>query len=301
MQVHVAPRAVDQVSLPIADIPAEKANEQSRAMPKVDRPAKARVRARTLNRDAGPRPSAMDSAFDRPEYGVSSAFVYCLWMIWAGFFKFSDEALTNLYESEIYDKISRELSWILRHSGWTHADQSLTVFELMAGARFRKMLSQWAYTCKSKEDPVFPVVQQAQLQSWCEHSVERVNMLLPLAITIMYNQKGRYQVGILSTSEYQKGERFIGKPEAWIHPAGMTAEDRKELSQLYKQFKAAHVFAQAVSSHSGDAAAPIAGLRIPHCQLSDTPDTLVHMTEYRRIRSIQHIWSPSWRRQYCRQ
>ena len=186
MQVHVAPQAVEQVSLPIADIPAEKATEQSRAMPKVDRPAKARVRARTLNRDAGPRPSAMDSAFDRPEYGVSSAFVYCLWMIWAGFFKFSDEALTNLYESEIYDKISRELSWILRHSGWTHADQSLTVFELMAGARFRKMLSQWAYTCKSKEDPVFPVVQQAQLQSWCEHSVERVNMLLPLAITIMY-------------------------------------------------------------------------------------------------------------------
>ena len=136
----------------------------------------------------------------------------------------------------------------------------------MAGARFRKMLSQWAYTCKSKEDPVFPVVQQAQLQSWCETSVERVNMLLPLAITIMYNQKGRYQVGILSTSEYQKGERFIGKPEAWIHPAGMTAEDRKELSQLYKQFKAAHVFVQAVCSHSGDAAALIAGLKIPHCQ-----------------------------------
>ena len=227
---------------------------------------KGKGKGKDTNRDAGPRPSAMDSAFDRPEYGVSSAFVYFLWMIWAGFFKFSDEALTNLYESEIYDKISRELSWILRHSGWTHADQSLTVFELMAGARFRKMLSQWAYTCKSKEDPVFPVVQQAQLQSWCETSVERVNMLLPLAITIMYNQKGRYQVGILSTSEYQKGERFIGKPEAWIHPAGMTAEDRKELSQLYEQFKAAHVFAQAVSSHSGDAAAPIAGLRIPHCQ-----------------------------------
>ena len=104
----------------------------------------------------------------------------------------------------------------------------------------------------------------------------------------MYNQKGRYQVGILSTSEHQQGARFINKPEAWIHPAGMTAEDRKELSQLYKQFKAAHVFVQAVSGHSGDAAAPTAGLKIPHCQLSDMPDTLVHMTEYRHIRSIQH-------------
>ena len=232
------------------------------------------------SRDAGPRPSAMDSAFDRPEYGVSSAFVYCLWMIWSGFFKFSDEALTRIYESEIYDKISRELSWILRHSGWTHADLSLTVFELMAGARFRKLLSQWAFTCKSMEDPVFPVAQKAQLQPWCEASVDRINLLLPLAITIMYNQKGRYQVGILSTSDHQKGERFVSSPSDWIHPAGRTAEDRKELAQLYKQYRAAHVFAQAVSSHSGDAAAPIAGLRIPKCQLSDMPDTLVHMTEY---------------------
>ena len=46
-QVHVAPRAVDQVSLPSADIPAEQANEQSRATPKADIPAKARARART--------------------------------------------------------------------------------------------------------------------------------------------------------------------------------------------------------------------------------------------------------------
>ena len=95
-------------------------------------------------------------------------------MIWSGFFKFSDEALTRIYESEIYDKISRELGWILRHSGWTHADQSLTVFELMAGARFRKMLSQWAFNCKATEDPVFPVVQKAQLQPWCEASGDRI-------------------------------------------------------------------------------------------------------------------------------
>ena len=67
----------------------------------------------------------------------------------------------------------------------------------------------------------------------------------------------------------------------------MTAEDRKEPSQLYKQFRAAHVFAQAVSSHSGGAEAPISGLKIPKCQLSDMPDTLVHMTEYRHVRSIQ--------------
>ena len=73
-------------------------------------------KSKDTSRNAGPRPSAMDSAFERPEYGVSSAFVYCLWMIWSGFFKFSEEALTRIYESEIYDKISRELSWILRHS-----------------------------------------------------------------------------------------------------------------------------------------------------------------------------------------
>ena len=139
----------------------------------------------------------------------------------------------------------------------------------------------------TSRSPVFPVVRQAQLQPWCEASVDRINLLLLLAITIMYNQKGRYQVGILSTSDHQKGERFVSSPEAWIHPAGMTAENRKELSQPYKQFKAAHVFAQAVSSHSGGAAAPIAGLKIPKCQLSDMPDTLVHMTEYRHIRSIQ--------------
>ena len=157
-------------------------------------------KSKDTSRDAGPRPSAMDSAFDRPEYGVSAAFV---------FFKFSDEALTRISESEIYDKISREISWNLRHSGWTHADQSLTVFELMAGARFRKLLSVWAHTCHAKEDLAFPAVQKAQLQPWCEASVDRINLLLPLAITIMYNQKGRYQVCTLSTSDHQKGERFI--------------------------------------------------------------------------------------------
>ena len=46
--VHVAPRAVDQASLPIADIPAEKASDQSRATPRADIPAKARAKARTL-------------------------------------------------------------------------------------------------------------------------------------------------------------------------------------------------------------------------------------------------------------
>ena len=105
-------------------------------------------------RDAGPRPSGMDSAYDRPDFGVSSCFVYC-WMIWSGFFKISNEALNRIFESELYDKISCELSFILRHSGWTHADKSLTVFELMAGARIRKMLSLWAHTCVAKEEPVF--------------------------------------------------------------------------------------------------------------------------------------------------
>ena len=66
----------------------------------------------------------------------------------------------------------------------------------------------------------------------------------------------------------------------------MTAEDRKELADLYKQFKAAHVFVQAVSSHSGEADIPAAALKIQRCQLSDMPDTLVHMTEYRHLRSI---------------
>ena len=244
-------------------------------------------KSKDYSRDAGPRPSAMDSAFERPEYGVSSAFVYCLWMIWSGFFKFSEEALNRIYESELYDKISRELSWILRHSGWTHADQSLSIFELMAGARFRKLLSVWAHTCHAKEDSAFPAVQKAQIQPWCEASAERINLLLPLAITIMYNQKGRYQVGILSTSDHQMGEKFVSNPSQWIHPAGMTAEDRKELAQLYKQYRAAHVFAQAVSSHSGGAATPLTGLKIPKCQLSDMPDTLVHMTEYRHVRSIK--------------
>ena len=35
-------------------------------------------------------------------------------------------------------------------------------------------------------------------------------MLLPLAFAIMFNQKGRYQIGILSTSDYNKGEKLVG-------------------------------------------------------------------------------------------
>ena len=43
---------------------------------------------------------------------------------------------------------------------------------------------------------------------------------------------------------------------------------------------------QAVSSHSGEADIPASALKIQHCQLSDIPDTLVHMTECRHLRSI---------------
>ena len=39
---------------------------------------KGKGKSKDTSRDAGLRPSAMDSAFERPEYGVSSAFVYCL-------------------------------------------------------------------------------------------------------------------------------------------------------------------------------------------------------------------------------
>ena len=45
----------------------------------------------------------MDSAYDRPDFGVSAAFVYCLWMNWSGFFKLSNESLSRIYESELYD------------------------------------------------------------------------------------------------------------------------------------------------------------------------------------------------------
>ena len=55
----------------------------------------------------------------------------------------------------------------------------------MAGARFRKMLSVWAHTCHAKEDSALPAVQKAQIQPWCEASAERINLLLPLAITIL--------------------------------------------------------------------------------------------------------------------
>ena len=41
--------------------------------------------------------------------------------------------------------MQKELGFILRHSGWTHADKSLSVFELIAGAR-------------QEEEPVFPAI-----------------------------------------------------------------------------------------------------------------------------------------------
>ena len=59
----------------------------------------------------------MDTAFDRPDYGVSSCFMFCLW---SGFFNLSEAAIQRTQQTFIYEKISRELSWVLRHSGWTH-------------------------------------------------------------------------------------------------------------------------------------------------------------------------------------
>ena len=47
---------------PNADIPAEKAREKNKGK----------------GRDPGPRPSAMNSAYERPDYGVSSCFVFCI-------------------------------------------------------------------------------------------------------------------------------------------------------------------------------------------------------------------------------
>ena len=130
----------------------------------------------------------------------------------------------------------------------------------------------------SEEEPTFPVVQKSQIPNWCEHSVEKINMLLPLAFTLMYNQKGRYQIGVLSMTDHQKGEKLIVRPETWVHPTGVTVDDRKELAAMYKQFKAAHVFVHAVSSHSGEVT-PAAAVKFQHCQLFDILDSLVHMTE----------------------
>ena len=67
-------------------------------------------------------------------------------------------------------------------------------------------------------------------------------MLLPFAPTLLYNQKGWYQVGILSMTDHQNGEKLIDRPSAWIHPTGITVEERKALASQYKQFKGAHVF-----------------------------------------------------------
>ena len=62
-----------------------------------------------------------------------------------------------------------------------------------------------------EEEPVFPVIQKSQIPSWCEHSQETINMLLPLAFTLLYKSKGRYQVGILSVQEHQRGEKLIDR------------------------------------------------------------------------------------------
>lgn len=240
-------------------------------------------------REPGSRPHAMDSAYDRPDYGVSACFVFCLclYLIWSGFFSLGEEALRRIHESELYEKISKELGFILRHSGWTHADKSLSVFELMAAARFRFPLSAWGHdNCMKEAEPVFPVVHKSQLPNWCEHSLETVNMLIPLAFTLVHNMKGRYQLGILSTAAHQRGEKLVDSRDAWIRPTGITVEERKALASKYKQFKAARVFVQAVSGHSGAADIPPEALKIEVCQLSDLPDSLVHMTEFRHLRSI---------------
>lgn len=68
----------------------------------------------------------------------------------------------------------------------------------------------------------------------------------------------------------------------WVHPASTTAEERKTLVSKYKNFKAAHVFVQAVSSHSGGADIP-AAMKKELCEMSDIPERLVHMTEFRHM------------------
>ena len=97
-------------------------------------------------REPGPRPKGVDSAHNRPDYGVSSCFMFCFWLIWLGFFNLSEAALQRAQANFLYEKISRELSWIFRHFGWTHSDKNLTIFEL-AGATFKFLLSEWKQRC----------------------------------------------------------------------------------------------------------------------------------------------------------
>ena len=113
-----------------------------------------------------------------------------------------------------------------------------------------------------------------------------INMLLPFVFTIYHNQKGRYQIAPLSVSDHQSGERRIDRTSAWIHPASSNAEERRSFVSTYKQHKAAHVFVQAVSIHSGGADSPAPTLKIEQCQMSDIPVSLVHMTEFRHLKSI---------------
>ena len=127
----------------------------------------------------------------------------------------------------MYDRVSKKLNCILRHSGWTHNDKSLTIFELMAGARFKFMLSEWKQKCMETDDPDFLVIPKPKIPNWCDHSQGTINMLLPLAFTIFFNQKGRYQIAPLSVADHQSGEKLIDRASAWIHPASSNTEERK--------------------------------------------------------------------------
>ena len=65
-----------------------------------------------------------------------------LWRIWSGFFNLSEAAIQRTKQNAanfIYEKISRNSVG----SSDIDNDKSLTVFELMAGARFKFLLSEW--------------------------------------------------------------------------------------------------------------------------------------------------------------
>ena len=92
----------------------------------------------------------MDNAYARPDYGVSSCFLFCFWLIWSGFFNLNEESIERMQRNWIYEKISKEISWILRHSGWTHAQIRLDWFD-------------WKQVCTASDNQDCPVIQRSQI------------------------------------------------------------------------------------------------------------------------------------------
>lgn len=196
--------------------------------------------------------------------------------------------------------LSKYLSWLFRASALFHEDGSLSLSELLSLPQLQNHLRRLRSNNKTElfgfSDRYYGEVLRDQ--KWKERRCT-VQFLAPLAFTIMYNNKGRFQIGYLQNSHLTPditGGKMPSAvrdlqcpPAAWKTFAGFDADEIRAGTWFPADCSVQRIYFRAISGHKKISWLDLSSIQSAY--YGEEPDItgfLVHGTQEYHLRSIEH-------------